>query len=834
MISENDETLQPGENDAASGGYDEKHITALPGIEGIRTRPAMYIGPTDIHGLHHLVSEIVDNSIDEVVNGFASEISVTINADGSVTCSDDGRGIPVGRMEHMENRSALEVVFTEIHAGGKFDRESGYKTGTGGLHGVGITAVNALSEWLEAEVRREGFVWRMDFARGVVNTELTKLGKSRKTGTKITFKPDPLIFSEIRYSYDSLHKRLQELAFLTPGVRIRLKDERTNQSDEFFYEDGIAEFVKHMNRTEDVLYSDVIRISGEQDNVQVLIALQHNKGHLENVRAFANNIYNPEGGTHLSGFRSALTRSINNYGKRTNIFKDVTPSGDDFREGLTAIVSVRVPDPQFESQTKIKLTNLDVEGIVSSITNDALNRYFEENPSIAKIIAQKGLNAAEAREAARKAREMVRRKGALTTGGLPEKLRDCRSRELDITELYLVEGDSAGGSADTGRDSNTQAILPLRGKILNVEKAQLVRVLDNAEISNIFKAIGMVPGGDFDIAKRRYGKIIVMTDADVDGSHIRTLLLTFLFRHMRELIREGCVYIAQPPLYRVTQKKRTRYVQTHEQMMQELVQLGMQETSLACEDGTVFENENFEKLVNLVLKLEEPLETLERRGISLNYLLDNALSEEGLLPRYRVFVGSQQHWIANKNDLDQFITQTEATVNQEISGETANGSSSNGDTTTSDEEQSRERAVHVVDLHEVREINATLRQLKDFGFTVKDLVSVGMQNGEPVLPFTLRNEDGSLPLESLRDLPATLRKMGEKGLKLTRFKGLGEMDSDELWETSMDPEKRQLLQVTMTDAAAADEMFRVLMGDHVEPRREFIEKHALDVKNLDV
>jgi DNA gyrase subunit B len=843
LTAENEETQKPA-GETASQGYDEKHITALPGIEGIRTRPAMYIGPTDVHGLHHLVSEIVDNSIDEVVNGFATTVTVRINADGSVTCTDDGRGIPVGAMESMENRSALEVVFTEIHAGGKFDRDSGYKTGTGGLHGVGITAVNALSEWLEAEIRREGHVWRMDFARGAVNNELKKLGTTDRTGTKVTFKPDPTIFSETKYSYDTLHKRLQELAFLTPGVRLKLIDERTNQSDEFYYEDGISEFVKYLNRTEDVLYSDVIRISGEQDNIQVIIALQHNKGHLENVRAFANNIYNPEGGTHLSGFRSALTRSINNYGKRSKIFKDTTPGGDDFREGLTAIISVRVPEPQFESQTKIKLTNLDVEGVVTSVANEALTRYFEENPSIAKTIAQKGMNAAEAREAARKAREMVRRKGALTTGGLPEKLRDCRSRELDITELYLVEGDSAGGSADTGRDSNTQAILPLRGKILNVEKAQLVKVLDNNEIANIFKAIGMVPGGDFDISKRRYGKIIVMTDADVDGSHIRTLLLTFLFRHMRELVKEGCIYIAQPPLYRVQQRKQTRYVQTHEEMMYELVQLGMDETSLVCPDGTVFDGDHFSKLVDFITKIEEPIETLERRGITLDYLLANGITEEGLLPRYRVFLGSQQHWISSKQHLDKFLEEAEAEHGQEFRiaeddvEDVSSDSENNGDESANDDEPSEDKpaeiTLNVVDLHEVREINTTLRALKDFGFAVKDLTTPANKNGEPVFPFKLQNEETENVLANIRELPNTLRKMGEKGLKLTRFKGLGEMDSEELWDTSMDPEKRQLLQVTMTDASAADEMFRVLMGDHVEPRREFIETHALDVKNLDV
>lgn len=824
----NTETKSTGDSEYGAG-----QIRALEGIEGIRMRPAMYIGDTTPRGLHHLVYEVVDNSIDEAVNGHASLILVKINADGSVSITDDGRGIPVGSMPEMNNRPALEVVLTEIHAGGKFDRTSGYKTGTGGLHGVGITAVNALSEWLEAEVRREGHVWTMDFARGEVASELKKLGKSDRTGTKITFKPDPQIFPDTKLVYDTLQKRLQELAFLTPGVRINLSDERSGQSDDFHYENGIIEFVKHLNRTENPIYPDVIQITGQQDNIQVNIALQHNDGYSENVRAFANNISNLEGGTHLSGFRSALTRSINAYGKRENIFKDYVPTGDDFREGLTAVITVRIPDPQFEGQTKTKLGNSEVEGVVTSIVNEGLNKFFEENPSVAKVISTKGLRAAEAREAAKKAREMVRRKGALTSGGLPEKLRDCRSRELDITELYLVEGDSAGGSADTGRDSNTQAILPLRGKILNVEKAQLVKVLDNAEIANIFKAIGVPPGAELeDIGKRRYGKIILMTDADVDGSHIRTLLLTFIFRHMRDLVEHGCVYIAQPPLYRVTQKKSTRYVQTHEQMMQELVDLGRADATLQFADGTIFEKENLRKLVDLLLALEEPLETLERRGVDLKQLAAGHLTAEGLLPRYRVYVGRTQHWFATKAELDTFLQEEQTRLGKEfeIADETvekpagANGQDGHG----------HDARLQVIDLHEVRSINETLRELKGFGVDMTYLVPPADRNGEPYFPFTISSDSNNTKVSTLRDVVQTLRKFGEKGKSITRFKGLGEMDASELWETTMDPQKRLLLQVTMEDATAADEVFRVLMGDHVEPRREFIEKHALDVKDLDV
>ncbi|MFO1019565.1 MAG: DNA gyrase subunit B [Planctomycetales bacterium] len=828
MENQAEEPVETNSSDPA--GYDEKQIRALKGIEGIRTRPAMYIGTTSSRGLHHLVYEVVDNSIDEAVNGHATIVTVRINADGSVTCLDDGRGIPVGLMPEQNNRSALEVVLTELHAGGKFDREGGYKTGTGGLHGVGITAVNALSEWLEAEIRREGFVWSMEFSRGAVTTPLKKLTKADTTGTKITFLPDPEIFPDTKFVYDILQKRLQELAFLNKGIRVQLSDERTGQKEEFCYQDGISEFVAWLNRTENPLFPQVIRIQGSLDRVEVDVAMQYNDGFNENVRTYTNNINTIEGGTHLSGFRSALTRSINNYGKKSELFKDLAPTGDDFREGLTAVIAVRVPDPQFEGQTKTKLGNSEVEGIVNSLVGDGLTKFFEENPGIAKRVAQKGLLAAEAREAARKQREMVRRKGALTTGGLPDKLRDCRTRELDISELYLVEGDSAGGSADTGRDSNSQAILPLRGKILNVEKAQLVKVLDNQEISNIFKAIGIPPGAELeDITKRRYGKLIIMTDADVDGSHIRTLLLTFLFRHMRKLVEAGCVYIAQPPLYRVEQKKNRRYVQTHEEMMQQLVSLGLAGSTVHFEDGTVFEGENLRKVVDLMIELSEPLDTLERRGISLKFLASGHLGPDGLLPRYRVFHGREQHWFFDKEQLEKFLA--------ELQGDNGHGVqlvADQGQVGSGDETKTPEDAVEVVDLHENRLINKVLQTLASYGIKVRDLLPAGYKNGAPVFPYRVRNDDQETKMASFRELIPTLRTLGEKGLKVTRFKGLGEMDSDELWATAMDPSVRTLLQVNLEDAAGADEIFRVLMGDHVEPRREFIERHALDVKDLDI
>ncbi|MBR9802827.1 MAG: DNA gyrase subunit B [Rubinisphaera brasiliensis] len=819
------------------GSYDHTKIRALEGIEGIRLRPAMYIGGTDSVGLHHLVFELTDNVLDEYVNNNAAMMTVKINADGSVSVTDDGRGIPVGEMEGQENKSALEVVFTKIHAGGKFDREGGYATGTGGLHGVGITAVNACSEWLEAEVRREGHVWTMEFSKGAVTSGLTKLGTTEQTGTKVTFMPDPTIFPDTTFSYEVLRKRLQDAAFLNAGIRIRLVDERSGQTDDFFYEDGLVEFVKHLNRTETALHPEVIRINGQSDETVVEIAMQYNDGYSENIRCYANGIYNPEGGSHLSGFRGALTRTLNNYGKKENLFKDVQLSGEDFREGLAAVITVRIPNPQFESQTKIKLTNAEVDGAVASIVSEQLNKYMEENPQLAKKILQKGILAAEAREAARKQREMVRRKGALTTGGLPEKLRDCRSRELDITEIYFVEGDSAGGSADTGRDSNTQAILPLRGKILNVEKAQLVKVLDNAEISAMFKAIGIPPGAELeDIRKRRYGKIILMTDADVDGSHIRTLLLTFLFRHMRPLVQAGCVYVAQPPLYRVTQRnKKSRYVQTHEKMMSELIDLALAAASLHCKaDGAVFEGDNFGRLVDLLHELSEPLETLERRGVTLRYLQQNDLLQDGNLPRYQVFIGKEPHWFFDKKDMEQFLSEeTERRGTEfEVAHEQQMEKNGNGE----ESDQASRPTLYMIDMHEVRKINDILKRLKDYGISMGDLVPAGLKDGEAVFPFVVQTEKKEIPLSSLRNLLQILRKVGEDSIQgtITRFKGLGEMDAEELWLTTMDPEARSLLQVTMEDAAAADEIFRILMGDHVEPRREFIEKHALDVKELDV
>ena len=847
---------------AANGSYGAKDLQALDAIEGIRLRPSMYISGTGAAGLHHLVKELVDNCLDEAVNGFASVCTVTVNADGSCTVTDDGRGIPVDDMPGT-GKSALEVVFTQNHAGGKFNREGGYAQGTGGLHGVGITAVNACSESLQVEVRRDGHVWTMEFERGRMTEPLSKIGKSEKTGTKVTFTPDETIFTDAQFSFDTLQTMLRNAAFLNAGTHIRLSDERSGQSDEFRFDEGLKAFVDYLNRTETPIHADVIRITGHHEaaDCHVDVALQYNDSFTEVVQAFANGIRNSEGGTHLSGFRAAMTRALMGYGKKNNLFKDFTPSGEDYREGLTAVVTVRIPNPQFEAQTKIKLTNAEVEGAVSSIAFEQLSRYLEENPKTAKLIVGKAVKAAEAREAARKARDLARGKTKVTAGGLPEKLRDCRDHDLNKSELYLVEGDSAGGSADTGRDAEMQAILPLRGKILNVERAQLTKVLANNEVANLYKAIGISPiATEQEAEKRRYGKIILMTDADVDGSHIRTLLLTFIFRHMRSLVRAGCVYIAQPPLYKVVgrgKRAKPRFVQTHEQMMAELTERGLDGSALDFrgrpdanghgQPRESMQGEELAELIETLTGLEHPLQTLERRGIPLPTLARH-LDDEGRLPRFRVFVGAKPHWLRDKKALDAFLAEQ-----QERSGEMLVADDdaidpeqvaaqidpdADGDPRlTADDIPSS--TVTITDLHEIRQINRGLERLRlRFGLHITDLLPAGIRNAEQVYPYALRTGEGEQmavrPLASLLELVPAIRDLGGRGLTYTRFKGLGEMEPDELFETSMDPESRVLLKVTMDDAVAAEEIFRVLMGDTVEPRREFIEKHALEVRDLDV
>ncbi|HUE17429.1 MAG TPA: DNA gyrase subunit B, partial [Planctomycetaceae bacterium] len=752
-------------------------------------------------------------------------ITVTINADGSLTVEDDGRGIPV-EMHPDLGVSTLEGVMTVLKFGGKFTKGA-YQT-SGGLHGVGVTVVNFLSEWCEVEVRRGGHVFQQEYERGVPSGEVRRIGTTDKVGTKTIFKPDPLVFPNTKFIYNTLHRRLQELAFLNRGVKIVFRDERTGDGDTFQYERGILAFVEYLNRASEPIHPDIIYIANEQDGVGIEIAMQYSSEYTENVHSYVNNINTTEGGTHVSGFRAALTRSLNSYGKKENFFRDLVVTGDDFREGLTAVLSLRVPEPQFEGQTKTKLGNSEVEGIVISTVGDFLNKFLEENPKSAKIIVQKAMLAAEARESARKAREIVReRKGALAGHGLPGKLRDCTSREVDKCELYLVEGDSAGGSAEGGRLREYQAILPLRGKIINAYKSREDKVLANEEVRSMIAAIGAGVGEEADLSKRRYGKIVIMTDADVDGSHIRTLLLCFFYRQMYDLVKMGYVYVAQPPLFRVVNKKDTYYVQTEEEMKAQLLDLGLGDSVLDPGDGRLIDGEEMAQLARALAAMEDSLVALERRGISLR---SHALRQDPVtlkLPIFHVFLGSQEHWFTTREQLDLFRSQQE----EQVGGELAVGDAD--ERGTAEVNGQSVRTLHIVELHEVRTINNMLVELAKMGFSLADLIPQDRTGSEDPR-FQLRRDEHMTGLEDLRGLLPAIRSAGEKGLKITRFKGLGEMNAEELRDTTLDPANRTLCQVTMRDAGAADDLFRILMGDKVEPRREFIEKHALEVRNLDV
>jgi DNA gyrase subunit B len=801
--------------------YRPEDIQLLSDLEHVRERPSMYIGDTTLKGLHHLVYEVVDNSIDEAMAGFAKVIKVTVNSDGSVTVEDDGRGIPVERHEQLSSEldrdvSTLEGVMTVLKFGGKFQKGV-YQT-SGGLHGVGVTVVNFLSEWCEVEVCRDGGMFQQEYERGIPTGQVARVGSSDRTGTKTTFKPDPQIFPNTRFEYSTLYKRLQELAFLNSGVRIVFRDERNGEGDEFCFHRGIVEFVEYLNRSSDSLHPDVIFLQGETEGVGYEIAIQYTTELTENVHSYVNNIHTTEGGTHVSGFRSALTRSLNNYGRKNNMFSDIAVTGEDFREGLTVVISMRIPEPQFEGQTKTKLGNNEVEGIVNSSLGDFLANYLEENPKSAKIILRKGIQAAEAREAARKARELVRRKSALGGGGLPGKLRDCLSSEVEKCEIYLVEGDSAGGSAEGGRLKEFQAILPLRGKIINAYKAREDKVLANEEVQSIINAIRSGIGADQDLSRRRYNKVIIMTDADVDGSHIRTLLLCFFYRQMNQLIEQGHVYVAQPPLFRVKSKKDTYYVQSEDEMKQQLLDRGLEDAVLDPGDGREIKGADIRRLCGALNSMDEAILALERRGIGLRAHALRMNPETNRLPVYHVFVDTEEHWFTTRSELEEFAKSRE-TVG---SGESTNGSPPPPPV-----------ELRINELHEVKTINSGLQELLKMGFDIESLMTQD-RTGEEAPRYILRRGENEIGLEDLRNLLAAVRAAGEKGLQVTRFKGLGEMNAEELRETTLDPDNRTLLRVSMTDAGAADEMFRVLMGDKVEPRREFIEKHALEVKNLDV
>ena len=806
--------------------YEGEDLQRLSDLEHVRERPSMYIGDTTARGLHHLVYEVSDNSIDEAMAGYASKINVTINTDGSVTVLDDGRGIPTDvhqQLTEQEGReiTTLEGVMTFLKFGGKFEKGA-YQT-SGGLHGVGVTVVNFLSEWAEVEVHREGEIYQQEYQRGVPTGPVTKAGKTTKVGTKTTFKPDAQIFQTTKFEYNVLNKRLQELAFLNSGVRIIFKDARTGEGDEFYYERGIIEYVEHINRTSDPIHGEPIYLKGEMDDVAYEIALQYTTEISDTVFSYVNNINTHEGGTHVSGFRSALTRSLNTYAKKNNLFpKNINVTGEDFREGITAVISLKVPEPQFEGQTKTKLGNNEVEGIITSAFGEFFKVYLEENPKEGKIIVKKGVQAAEAREAAKAAREKVRRKSVLGGTSLPGKLRDCLSKDVEKCEIYLVEGDSAGGSAEGGRLKEFQAILPLRGKIINAYKAREDKVLANEEVQSMISALRVGIGDDQDLSKRRYDKVIIMTDADVDGSHIRTLLLCFFYRQMYHLIEQGHVYVACPPLFRVKNKRKTYYVQTEEEMRRQLLDRGLEDTSFDNNDGIVVAGDDMRRLCLTLASMEDAILALERRGVNLR-AHSNRMTPDGKLPVYQVVIGNRQEWFVNQKDKNEFIKKFEQESGQAVTLT---------DETSSDSDEDQ-NSMRVTEFYEVRTINSGLSELSEFGFDIEAMLPIE-RTGMEEARYLLRRGESETGVEDLRALVGAVRAAGEKGMQVTRFKGLGEMNAEELRETTLDPENRTLIQVKMDNAAEADNMFRILMGDKVEPRREFIEKYALDISELDV
>jgi DNA gyrase subunit B len=838
-----------------NGGYDESKIKVLRGLDAVRKRPGMYIGDTTPRGLHHLVWEIVDNAIDEAMAGRCANIAVTIHPDGSCSVSDDGCGIPVG-MHPTEKVSTLEVVFCQLHAGGKFDHEA-YKV-SGGLHGVGASVVNALSEWLEVEVSRDGDVHYMEFERGHKLADPTVIGHRKRSGTKVTFKADPEIFPDTNFRYEVLATRLRELAYLNEGVGIKLRDERVDKEETFLYKKGLEAFVQHLSEGKDPLHRPVvIHKEDPESRLVVDIVFQYNDGYNETIFSFANNINTIEGGTHLSGFKSALTRTINAYARTAGLLKEGqdAPSGDDLREGLTAVVSVKVPEPQFEGQTKTKLGNSEVESFVTQVVNEQLGQWAEEHPSDAKRVVNKGIQAMLAREAARKARDLTRRKGALSSGSLPGKLADCRSKDVHTTELFLVEGDSAGGPAKQGRNSAVQAILPLRGKILNVEKARLDKILNHEEIQHMVSALGCGIGNDeFNVDSLRYGKIIIMTDADVDGSHIRTLLLTFFFRHMKPLITTGHVFIAQPPLYLVTRKKHKEYVLDERQMRQSLVKLGLEGTSMEIRDDsgqavTSFTNSRLADLVDVLEQLADKVRILERRGLDFAEVLDKR--QGGKLPTHWLVIDAQNRFCYSTDEYERVLAEhSDETVEEDPAAGDLNGqapaprqnSRKNGRNgkhrpCDSPEPGAAPRIQKRSELHEVKDIEKLIDRLRRQGVSMEDyyLRREESVTGEKApAKYVLINEDQTIEVDNVAGIAPAIRQIGSKDIEIKRFKGLGEMNADQLWETTMDPERRVLLRVKAEEAEEAERMFSVLMGEDVELRRNFIEEHALEVKNLDV
>ncbi len=829
--SPSQESATSSESSQSDSHYDADQIRVLEGLEAVRKRPAMYIGSTGLDGLHHMVYEVVDNSVDEHMAGFGNEILVVLQVDGSVMVADNGRGIPTG-VHSTQKKSAAEVALTVLHAGGKFE-EGAYKV-SGGLHGVGISVVNGLSEWLELEIWQNGEVFEQEYDRGKPRAPLTVTGKTKKRGTKVVFKADPLIFEAVDMSFDVLAQRLRELAFLNKGLEITLKDERKDKEKEqvFCYKGGIVSFVEHLNEAKSPIHTPIV-VDVEKSDLILQVALQYNEGYAENLFSFANNINTREGGTHLVGFKSALTRTINSYAASKDLFKKDTESlsGEDVREGLTAVVSVKIRNPQFEGQTKAKLGNSEVKGIVEATVNEALGSYLEENPAVAKKIIGKSLDAARAREAARKAKELIRRKGALEGGSLPGKLADCSEKDPAKSELYIVEGDSAGGSAKQGRDRRTQAILPLKGKILNVEKARFDKMLSSEEIRTLIMAIGTGIGQaredsektkedkeTFDIQRARYHKIILMTDADVDGSHIRTLLLTFFFRQMPELLEQGYVYIAQPPLFKVKKGKGERYLKDEAAMDIYLSNLAVEDAELFLADSNTFvTSEALLPILNKLVAFENLVSRLAQKHV-----------EPSILRVFVDFPNLTKDLLKIRVDLEILVEEakrrlalifSEGTVRLEIQP---------------DEEHDTHKIVCRMSGNGSAKnffVNHDLVGSADFRELQKLSPSV-LGLGRP--PYRLKRKGQEAIFSTSGELVQDLLESGKKGLSIQRYKGLGEMNPGQLWETTMDPTTRSLLQVTLEDVTGVDEIFTILMGDEVEPRRNFIQQHALEVRNLDI
>ncbi|MEM8727509.1 MAG: DNA topoisomerase (ATP-hydrolyzing) subunit B [Chlamydiota bacterium] len=818
--------------------YTASSIAVLEGLQAVRERPGMYIGDTAVNGLHQLVYEVVDNCIDEAMAGYCSLIQVTVHEDNSVTVEDDGRGIPVGKHEKESKKqgsdvSAVEVVMTILHAGGKFDKST-YKV-SGGLHGVGVSCVNALSKQMEVEVYKEGKHHSIHFSRGKVTEPLKVLGRTDKRGTKVHFIPDEEIFSVLEYDHGILLKRLRELAFLNRGIRILFRDEREEEREDtvFKYDGGISSFVTYLNENKTVLFDRPIYIKEEKElhdgPIDFELAMQWNGSYIESIHSYVNNIATRQGGTHVSGFSAALTRSLNQYIKNNHLLKTskVSVSGEDMREGLTTVLSIKIANPQFEGQTKQKLGNSEVASVVQQIVGEALSTFLDENPQIARAIVDKSILAAQAREAAKKARELTLRKTALDSSRLPGKLSDCQENDPSKCEIYIVEGDSAGGSAKLGRDRRFQAILPIRGKILNVEKARLQKVLQNQEVGTMVSAFGCGIGKDhFNIEKLRYHRIIVMTDADVDGSHIRTLLLTFFYRHMPALIENNYVYIAQPPLYRVSRKKTSRYIHSEKEMDAYLLNLGIGDLDLRlASHSRVLETDEVKTLLHSILEVEQLIASIERKGIPFREFLA-ARNDEGLFPRFHVILNGEDRFIYSNDGFKELKNRDEEHQRKEHQETLA--SIPEGER-TEEMKKFAPRAFTFVELYEDGKLKDLGRRLAEYGFSLDRYVEV-----EGKLLDIIEENGAETAVYTLKELIESLRTNGRKGIEIQRYKGLGEMNADQLWETTMDPAERTLVQVTMPDAIAADHMFSMLMGDEVAPRRAFIESHALSVKNLDI